>query len=259
LVSTSAFCTCLKGSTTHNWTRIRTLQRISTIVQKTGFLAFLQLINTRHHPADIPSRKVYKLQPATPEVLAKLAYIKTHPTLLHLEPLKHDPDCSRDAWSTPPWVRWIVLKSSNPPNFDLFADKTNSLSLHHFDLQNPFNPNVLQAHWTCFFQPPYQLLTAAWDACQPFLPPKAGLWGLVPKSFFLQKILPTGPGHLCFKHMQVDYQHPTLKGTRAKFKSTLFYMPAAVLRTSLPTQPPPDCHCHYIHNSPPHTTTTHNH
>jgi len=243
LDSTTAFYACIKGSVpTSSWIRVRTLQRISTLVQRKKFLAYLQMINTRYHPADIPSRTFHTLQNAPQDVQDKLFHIATHPTLLTSTPQKHDPDCSRGAWSTPNWLRWYILKSDHPPTHDLFADHTNALTESYSDIQHPFDPQVLQSQIT-FFQPPYEQLQTAWDACQPFLPSLAGMWGLVPFHFFMEEIVKTYPYHICNSRMQVNYQHPTLQGKRANFKSTLFYMPA-LEHNHLPY--PTHCQCHYF-------------
>ena len=247
LDSTTAFFACIKGSVpTHCWTRTRTLQRISTLVQRKKFLAYLQLVNTRFHPADIPSRSFHNLQDAPRSVQEKLFHIATHPSLLTTHTQPYDPDCSRGAWSTPNWLRWYILKAQHPPTFDLFADHTNALAEDFANLEHPFEPQMLDQH-TTFFQPPYEKLQAAWTACQPHLPTSAGMWGLVPYHFYMEVIVKDYHHHICHSRMQVNYQHPTLHGSRALFKSTLFYLPALDQdHQPLPTQ----CHCHYFNSIP---------
>jgi len=247
LDSSSAFYACIKGSTkSSSWVRMRTLQKISVLVQRNQFLAFLQMINTKFHPADIPSRTFHPLQPAPQNVMARLFHIATHPTLVQSQPQAYVPDCSRDAWSTPNWLRWFIMKSAHPPTIDLYADHTNALAPEYFDLQHPLDPLVTPGH-TAFFQPPYAILQPAWQQCLALIPSLAGLWGLVPCRFYHDVIKLSIPTHICTFRAQVNYQHPTLQGDRASFKSTLFYIPA------IPTihNPHPPCHCHYLSTKPP--------
>ena len=55
--SQSSFGAVLKGNTGGNIDRIRILQKLQIVVQRKAFLAYLQLINTRFHPEDIPAGK----------------------------------------------------------------------------------------------------------------------------------------------------------------------------------------------------------
>ena len=236
LDSTSAFGTCLKGSTTANWPRIRLLTKIQIIPQRTGIRVYLNLINTRFHPADYPSRHELSLQPVPATVLAQLRFIATHPALITADPIKFEQDTSRQAWSTPDWMRWIITKSPIPPTQDLFADQTSALCPNYFSQSDPFNPAVLKTGKICFYQPPYKLLSDTWQQCRSHLPTPVGFWGLTPKSFYLQQVRRDITCHICACNQQVNYYHPTLPGTRAAFKSTLFFIPG-------PSQP---CLCSYL-------------
>ena len=226
LDSTSAFGTCLKGSTNLAWARQKTLQRIQYLLQRKKSRFYIALINTRYHPADIPSRAPSMTpKPCDQQVQAKLDYIATHPALISSTDNAYFPDISSDAWATPEHIRKLLLKSPAPPTWDLFADQFNALAIHYCSLQEPFTPAVLTEEFIFFYQPPYQLLNQTWSLCLPKLSHTAGFWGLVPTVFYEQHIEPSLPsGHICAMTLHLDYQHPTLPQPGATFLSTLFFI-----------------------------------
>ena len=243
LDSTSAFGSCLKGSTgIQHWGRIQLLQHICAIVTRTRFRAYLNLINTKYHPGDLPSRVCYTLSKVPQVTTELLKHIDSHPALVATEPTPFVQDTTRNAWTTPDWIRWLIRKSPHPPTFDLFADSTSALTIHHFSQANPFHPSILDTTHTCFYQPPYKLLDTTWKQCASHLPTTTGLWGLVPSKFFTEVILAPHSLHICSRAWQVNYSHPNLPGDRANFTSTLFFVPPQ--RKSTPHTG--TCQCNYL-------------
>ena len=252
LDATSAYGSTLKGSTgVQHWDRNQILQELHIICSKTNFRAYLNLINTLYHPADYPSRVYCSLDFAPQTVKDKLNVIELHPALITTEPEPFRPDLSRQAWATPDWMRWFILKAPLPPTVDLFADLTSALTKQHYSMKNPFHPQVLQSPEICFFQPPYNELSQHWQACLPHLPTAEGFWGLVPKNFYLEELKPSlGKHHICKWSGQVNYTHHTCKGQKANFKSTLFFIPPTDRLTTT-------CHCQYLHKHKPTTPPAH--
>ena len=222
LDATSAYGSTLKGSTgADNWDRVQILQELNIICTRYQFRAYLNLINTQYHPADHPSRVYQPLAPAPNPVMHLLQHIAVHPALVATNPAPYRPDLSRQAWATPDWMRWYILKTHHPPTVDLFADQSNALTTKYFSLQNPFRSDVLDSNQICLFQPPYADLLLHWQACLPHLPTTVGFWGLVPKNFFLEEVKPSlKNAHLCTWSGQVNYRHHTFTGKRAAFKTT---------------------------------------
>ena len=199
----------------------------------------LLLCNTRYHPGDIPSRQPTVMSLATPAVKAKLQHIRVTPSLLTVEPVAFAPDLSHGAWSTPAWMRKLILRSPIPPTWDLFADQTNALCQNFCILQQPFTEAVFNNEAVFFYQPPYDMLSSTWDQCQSAfhrLTPLQ-LWGLVPLNFFTEELLPSMQGeHCCNIQCYVDYDHHSLPTTRgAQFMSVLFFHSHS------------QCVCQYLH------------
>jgi len=239
LDSVSAFGTLIKGSTTITYPRAKILSRLQTWVLRNLFRAYLLLCNTRFHPGDVPSRQPTVMSLASPAVKAKLQHIRVTPSLLTTCPVAYDPDLSHGAWSTPEWMRKLILRSPIPPTWDLFADQTNSLCKDYCSLQQPFTETVFNKEAVFFFQPPYELLTTTWNQTHSafnMLNPLQ-LWGLVPLAFYMQVLQPSlCEVHCCHNQCRVNYNHhslPTSSG--ALFKSVLFFLSHT------------QCVCQYLH------------
>ena len=253
LDSTSSFGAILKGSTClKDPKRTHILNRIHILITKHQFLGFVNLVNTKHHPADYSSRVFIENSTRVPPVVAtKLAHLQSHPGLTTSSVQTLTQDQTRQAWSTPDWLRWYIRKTpAYPPTIDLFADHTSALTAEYYSLAHPFQATCLQREETvAFFQPPYDRMADHWKACVPYLPPSRGFWGLVPTSFYHQAVQKSFPDlHLCSINLQVNYIHPTLPGDRAAFTSTLFYIPHQ------PSPPTPShpllCICGYLKSIP---------
>ena len=239
LDSSSAYFTVIKGSTTLRFPRTKILMKIQHLVQRHRFRAYVNMINTRFHPGDIPSRLPTEQKAVSAAVKQRLDYIRTRPSLITVEPLAYNPDTSRDAWSTPQWMRKIILKSPRPPTWDLFADQTNALTCHFNSLENPFTPAVFNRSAVFFFQPPYKLLLETWQETWEALLESSSLqlWGLVPKGFYRNVISPMNQSlHCCSVTTQLDYIHPTVTDQPGSmFESVLFFFSKSSY-----------CVCHYL-------------
>ena len=226
--SQSAFSTVLKGSTQLNPIRTKILQKIQRLVIQHNLIIFIALINTKVHPADIPSRpKSFPDNSSRTRVKAMLKHIYFHPALIHYEAVPFKQDTSRDAWYTPYWVRNFLLKSPAPPTLDLFADATNALTRRFCSLDKPFSKDKLDGLDIYFYQPPYSTMAATWQDCYSVMTTasKQGFWGLVPLSFFNNCVRPLLSSHCCSRQLDINYRHPSLPVTPgANFPSLLFFI-----------------------------------
>ena len=170
----------------------------------------------------------------------KLEHLRTRPALLTVAPIAYKPDVTHGAWSTPQWMRKLILRSPVPPTWDLFADQTNALTQAYCSVHMPFTEKVLIEEKAVFFyQPPYKLLQTTWQDCFRALNklPQLQLWGLVPINFYLDTIAASSlPQHCCNRPCHVDYVHTTIDSSSgASFTSVLFFLSQS------------NCVCNYLH------------
>jgi hypothetical protein len=237
--SSNTLATLLKGSSCLSWSRCSTLAKLQFLINKHLLTIQLADIDSKHNPADIPSRSYLPHQPVNADITKKLQFLHLHPGYINCLPTTPLPviDSSTDAWATPDWLRQLILDSPIPPTVDLFADHSNSLCSLYFTNTKPANFSIVSQH-TCFFQPPYSSIQESWESFLPFLPSQSSFWGLIPASFFHSFIVPHFT-HICFSNLHVDYSHvefPIPPG--AHFSSILFFIPACL----------DQCVCSYLHS-----------
>ena len=239
--SNSSIMAAHKGSTTNQITRARTLMKIQFYVNKYKLILPLAQIDTKLHPADIPSRTFYSLQPVDSTIQLKIDFLTLFPGHINSNP-KISLDLAalhRDAWATPASLRKIILNSPHPPTLDLFADPTTTLTPLYFTMQHPWTPTDFHKH-VLFFQPPYSDILFHWKSLLKFLPSSQGIWGLIPASTFtsLFNYHPYKPrGHICHYTLHVDFTHPHYTSPPgAKFDTVIFFI-----------SPSKVCLCPYFH------------
>ena len=203
-------------------------------------VAFIGLINTKYHPADIPSRpEVYPESCRASIINQMIKHISYHPALISYQAEAFNQDTGRDAWFTPYWIRSVLRHSPQPPSFDLFADATNAITRKFCSIQNPFTVEHLDGKDVYFYQPPYSTMGSTWQQCNSVMTTASstGFWGLVPLHFFQQVIQPQLMQHCCYCSLQVDYKHPCHHAPPgASFRSLLFFLS-------------PTCVCDYLEQS----------
>ena len=218
--------TLLKGSTAFDLGRSKILNKIQFLVNKKNLRIQLAYVPSEWNPADFPSRVLFTFQAIRGEALSRLQEIFRYPSIVNLQPLKvqQPVDYSHGAWSTPPGIREIIASSPHRPTLDLYADCSNAMAMTYCTVHQPLLASQLHREAICFFQPPYHSLETAWHQLQPHLSSIAGMWGLVPQSFFDEFVYDSVP-HICAFSAMIDYCHHAIPNTSgANFRSCLFFM-----------------------------------